>query len=317
MKTAVCTLYEKHYHYGVAALINSLDANNFKGTCYIGYRGELPFWGSESVQIEENQEIEDWLSIKKMEVSNDIQLIFIQLETSIHLANYKPFFMLDLFEEFQNIKELFYFDPDIVVCEKWEMFTSWAEYGVAMVHEIVFNDMPRTHPVRKKWINIISDLGYSVKNDLNSYLNSGFCGVHRENIIFLFLWKEIILYAFSSYKMPIDHFADNRNRFHPFCSLDQDAFCIAAMATDCPISEYGPEGMDFIFGGNVMSHAVGPKKPWKKKFIQSTIKGRPPTIPEKKYWIYADGIIKIYRRSYIKRKKIAIKLSSLIGRFYS
>lgn len=39
MNEAKCIVFENHYHYGVAALSNSLFKHGVRGAFYVGYRG--------------------------------------------------------------------------------------------------------------------------------------------------------------------------------------------------------------------------------------------------------------------------------------
>ena len=38
----------------------------------------------------------------------------------------------------------------------------------------------------------------------------------------------------------------------------------------------GPEGMDFLPGGHLLSHAAGGGKPWRGGFLRAALRGRPP-----------------------------------------
>jgi hypothetical protein len=44
MNISFCTLFEGNYHFGVAALSNSLIAAGYAGTLWVGYRGALSGW---------------------------------------------------------------------------------------------------------------------------------------------------------------------------------------------------------------------------------------------------------------------------------
>src|SRR5450631_3672108 len=92
MTTAICTLFENNYHYGVAALTNSLYISGYRGAIYAGYRGTLPPW---CLNAKENKLL-NWPDSKTLEVADGIQIHFLPLNTPYHLANYKPDFMLSL-----------------------------------------------------------------------------------------------------------------------------------------------------------------------------------------------------------------------------
>ncbi|MFT4154359.1 hypothetical protein [Parafilimonas sp.] len=312
VKSIICTLFEGHYHYGVAALINSLHTNGFKGKIYIGYKGELPEW----VKGEKNT-IAEWHDVIIMKTMQHIHLHFLPITTGWHLSNYKPDFFLQVIEKIKpEFDLLFYFDPDIVIAYPWDFFESWAQQGVCLVQEIAAVAMPSSHPVRHEWKKIIRALNYPMSCHLHAGLNSGFCGVSKTNISFLKYWSNLLHHVVRYNQVNPSVFAQT-NAGHAFHFADQDTFNMAAMCYDGEISEMGPDAMSFINGGwKVMAHATGFPKPWKKNCLLYALKGFPPSIAEKAYWKNADGFIKVRNSGSILLKKLYIKLASFIGRFY-
>ncbi len=313
MSLAVCTLFEKTYHFGVAALSNSLYKRGFRGSLFAGYRGDLPKWASGSYEDDKIA----WNGCKTLLVADGMQIHFLPLTTEYLFANYKAEFMLQLFDgPAANSRGLVYFDPDIAIKCNWEFFESWVDFGVALVHEVTSNDMPSTHPIRKGWEKLILSNNRTITSNISSYLNSGFCGVTKENKEFLKTWTQFM-------EIAIDQYGFDSRSFHPlprehiFFSGDQDAFNIAAMCSGCPISEIGPEAMDFIPGGWIMSHATWRPKTWDKKFIKLALKGYPPTRADRAYFRNIIFPLNPYETKSRVRKKLRImKFASLIGRFY-
>ncbi len=293
--------------------MNSLYRNGYRGQFYIGYRGDiLPPWATKAA---DNINL-NWAGGKSLELAEGLQVHFLPIKTDYHLAHYKPKFMLELFDGPANATDaIAYFDPDIVVKCRWGFYETWMMHGVAMVHEVTSNDMPSSHPIRREWQKVIQLCNRRSTRELRSYINSGFCGVSRKHIEFLSLWNEIIETAIKYYNPNHDQFM-SLDRTYPFYSIDQDAFNIAAMCCDSPISEIGPEGMDFIHGGWTMSHAVGSPKPWKKKFIGSALKGSPPSLTDHRFWLNVDGPVACYSSNQIVLKRISILTGNFIGRFY-
>ncbi len=314
MKSAVCTLFEGNYHHGLAALSNSLFNNGFRGDFFVGFRGALPPWANTAYA---NADL-NWENGKTLKIAEDYKIHFLPIVTDWHLANLKPDFMLDLWSKSaKEAASLFYFDPDIVIKCSWSFYEKWVGFGVALVHEIIANDCPPNHPRRGIWKEAIDKIDMKVERDVHSYINSGFCGVTKSNIEFLETWSKVIQAFIHSFGFSITHF-DFKN-FQPwdiYFAGDQDAFNIAAMCSKSPLSEMGPEAMDFIHGGFTMSHAVGGPKPWDKHFITSALKGIPPSFPDKAYWNYAGFPTASCTKNKIKIKQMSIKIASLIGRFY-
>ncbi len=314
MNAVICSLFEGHHHYGVAVLVNSLYYQGYRGSVYIGYRGELPAWA----RAAKNNISLQWNEGKTLELIENFQIHFLPVDIDYHLTNYKPLFMLRLLEgAAKDADGMVYFDPDITIKCKWNFFDNWMTYGVALVQELISNPMPSSHPTRLGWVDVINKANKQTKRDLNYYFNAGFCGVSRRNIEFIKLWSDIIVIASKQYGLDRKKFISSSDRTQHFNIIDQDALNITAMCSDAPISEVGPDGMNFLPGAWIMSHAIGSPKPWNKSFILMSLKGNSPTRADRDFWAAADGPIKNFKRSYIKWKTLSMSVAGFIGRFYS
>ncbi len=313
MSYAVCTLFEGNYHFGVAALSNSLYKKGFRGSIYAGYRGQLPEWSNTAKSTTSFQ----WEGSKTLEVGEGMQIHFLPLDTDYHFSNHKPEFMLRLFEgPAKDAEGLCYFDPDIVVKCEWKFFEYWLSFGVALVHEVISNDMHATHPIRKGWEQLIKNSNREVTSNILSYINGGFCGLTKANIEFLKVWSEFIELAISDFGHHRSDFS-GMARSNLFYCADQDAINIAAMCSGTPISELGADGMDFVNGGWTMSHATGRPKPWNKKFISSFLSGNSPSKADHCYWMNVVYPLAPYKsKRNVIFKLYCLKIASFLGRFY-
>ena len=312
-KSIVCTLFEGHYHYGFAGLVNSLYANGYRGEIYAGYRGLLPPWAFSTL---ENNIVPDF-ECRTLQAADKLLIHFIKLETNYHFTNYKAHFMLTIWKGVgKNADNLFYFDPDITNKCSWSYYEQWVRFGVALVHEIVLNDMPASHPKRELWRQVSDSIGIEVRNNLTSYINAGFIGINKTKIEFLELWCSLIEHSSLHFNLDKTKFSQSSSNFSLFTVADQDLLNLAAMCTKVKLSEMGPDAMDFINGGWTMSHATGLFKPWKKNFLFLILKGMPPSSADKEFWRNTIGIIRPYKKIKVKYKMISIKIALFIGRFY-
>lgn len=313
----VCTLFEGHYHYGVAALVNSLYQQGFRGNIYAGYRGELPHWAN----FQESSVSIDWKGSRTFDVTDGLQLHFLPLETDYHFTNYKPDFMLSLWNSVaKDAKQMFYFDPDIVVVSSWMYFTKWVECGIA-VCEDVNSPLTEFHPRRVAWRHYFSAKGINLHFKNSIYVNGGFLGV--ENQDFLRLWKNIQelmavqiggLNRSSLKGTPL--LKENQGPFAPFGKTDQDALNATIEAWEGNVSYIGKEGMAFKAGSILMPHALGQPKPWHWKPLVQVANGKPPRLVDRVYWNTANGIIVSQPAYTISIKKLMIACAAFIGRFY-
>ncbi len=300
MNSAVCTLFEGHYHYGVAALANSLHAHGFRGTIWAGYRGPLPPWAGTSAEFK---------------VGDGPTIRFIPLATETHFANYKPTFMQQVMEvHAPEAGALCYFDPDIVVAGRWSFYEEWVEAGVALCED-VNSPVNETHPLRVAWRKFGTRTGLTLTPRTASYVNSGFAGVSRANMRFLRTWHEVL----ERMKVEIgtaDYFQfHSHDRTYLFYRGDQDALNMAIEASDAPLSIVGKEGMAFSGGGYIMYHSLGHPKPWRKQFIWEAIRGWPPTATDKVFLARSEGPIAAFSPGELARKRCSVWLGGAICRF--
>src|SRR6185437_7411270 len=183
MRSTVCTVAEGAYHFGVAALCNSLYHNGFRGRVFVLYRGDLPRWASGAV---------DARAWRELTVADDFAVCFVPSESPWHLANEKPAFLRRIFGELHPSAEaLFYFDSDIVIECPWRFYEEWIGYGLALVQDMWDPYMFPTHVFKRRWRAHAERLGYSCRN-IAGYFNSGFLGVRREDRQFLAAWESMV-----------------------------------------------------------------------------------------------------------------------------
>jgi hypothetical protein len=321
MNSAICTLFEGNYHYGVATLSNSLYEQGFRGTIYVGYRGELPNWALKG----KKESIGKWTEAVSLTPVEGMQLVFLPLITNYSLTNYKPDFMLELWEGLaKEAAALFYFDPDIVIDDSWTCFEQWVNCGVALCED-VNSPFQEFHPLRVGWRDYYKkhNIDLHFKNQI--YVNGGFVGLLKKNISFLTLWIQLqesmgdaiggldkSIFSKQTYNSTIL----KMEGFQIFDKSDQDALNATIEAYNGTVSYIGKEGMGFSSGKAIMYHALGSNKPWNVNFLQRALQGRSPRPVDECYWQYAVHPISAHSKGEKSKKMTVIKISKFLGRFY-
>lgn len=319
LKTAVCTLFEGKYHFGVGALTNSLYANGFRGVIYAGYRGELPSWA----QTAKVQSVGKWGASSVLLVAQGLELVFLPLETEYHLTNYKPDFLLELFDDPAcDVDAIFYFDPDIVVNEKWSFFEEWVQCGIALCED-VNSPLPRNHPRRVGWRTFYGKSEIPLTYINTEYVNGGFQGVLRTDRAFIEQWQLLQQKMFPFIGGPnaagisggkslggLSGFADCFGR------TDQDALNACIEACDVPVSMIGQEAMGFKPGAAVVPHSLGSRKPWNANYLLSSMSGKGPALVDKLFWNHVSSPIVVKPKVTVFWKRLEILITSFVSRFY-
>ena len=319
MTSGICTLFEDHYHYGVAALTNSVYSQGYKGAIYAGFRGVLPAWASSA---KENLSIE-WPGSRTLKVANDLHIHFLPLNTNYHLTNYKPDFMLRLLGgPAKECGALFYFDPDIIVTAPWTFFNDWVNCGIALCED-VNSPLAEHHPRRMAWRRYFGSKDIELTYRECTYANGGFLGIRKSDLSFLEMWQRLQvemspviggLHRSALSGPPLLFEADGP--FAPFGKTDQDALNATVEAWTGKISFIGKEGMAFKSGLAIMPHALGQPKPWKWKPLTQALAGSPPRVVDREYWKAANSTILTQPLNLVRHRKLCINIAAFIGRFY-
>lgn len=307
MTSAVCTLFEGHYHLGAAALINSLWASGFRGRMLCGYRGALPPWSGPSRSESDGVTVKD--------LGEGFEIWFVPVETAMHFTNYKPTFLRKHWDGAAGSPDSFYyFDPDIVLKCPWTILERWTDGGVALSEDVNFYLPPR-HPLRIGWTQWLTELGIEKPvRPLERYYSAGFIGVPRGSKEILSAWEEMVALIGKTTGSLAHLKAGNATSL--FHTPDQDALNIALMCSAVPINAAGWEAMDFAHGGHLLSHAIGGRKPWRGGFLQQALLGYPPSTAHKTFFDYVERPIPVFTSSERSRLKLTLSLGAFIGRFY-
>jgi hypothetical protein len=322
MKSAICTLFEGHYHYGVATLSNSLFKQGFRGTVYVGYRGALPQW----ILKGRRESIGKWKEAITLTPISGLELVFLFLDTTYSLTNYKPDFMLELWEgPAGEADALFYFDPDIVITNPWTCFEEWVNCGIAVCEDIN-SPFQEFHPRRVGWRDYFKNHHITLQFKNQIYVNGGFLGLSKKDLSFLVLWIKLqesmgeaigglenSIFSNQSHNSTIL----KREGFQIFDKSDQDALNATIEAYNGTMSYMGKEGMGFRPGNSSMFHSLGSNKPWTVNYLLRAMNGRPPRAVDVSYWKNTNYPILAHSKWQILIKEISIKMAKFIGRFYS
>ena len=309
MKTTLCTLFEGHYHFGVAALVNSLVAAGYEGTVWVGHRGPLPDWIIGRPGFDKERAL--------LRVTPALTLRAVELDPQFSLNYYKPVFMREILETHEpDARAVSYLDPDMVVKCGWARMASWlSKDGIALVEDAEW-DMPADHPKRAGWQQFFASRGEMPQRTLDRYYNAGFVCVGRDRIPFLRTWERInrVVAVESGGRMRDRKSGSPDSLFH---STDEDALNFALTLCSTPLNTAGPEAMDFVPGGNYLSHAVGAAKPWQGRHIRRALLGKPPSVASQWFYRFAAGPLEPFSHVVLARRRLSMTLAAALGRVWS
>lgn len=316
MSAQICTLFEGHYHHGLAALTNSLVAAGFRGDVVAGYRGPLPAWAERGTAAP----LPAWPQARALAVAPGVQLRFVPLSTTDHLTNHKPEFMLALLDGGAGpCRALYYLDPDICIAQRWRFFEEWVQCGVALCEDMN-SPLPERHPRRMGWRRFYGDRGLPLRFRMGEYVNGGFVGLRQEDREFLLTWQRAMtlmgeeIGGLASAKIEGGRGFRSKGFADCFDCSDQDALNAAVEASACEVSVIGQEAMGFKPGALLLPHAVGRGKPWERFYLRAALGGRAPGAADKAFWQHVAGPLCSHGAWSRACHRLDLRAASAIGR---
>lgn len=300
---ALCTLYEGDYHYGLAALANSLFHSGFSGTLWAGTQGGRPPWYNGGASNE-------------TKLSNGMTIRFVDIETPYHFSHYKPWWMQDVLTvHAPESTYVAYFDPDIVVKAPWDFFHGWIERGIAVVGDY-YEQIAESHLFRLHWREHAQKRGHETVRKLDRYFNGGFVGARRDQTDFLKVWADL-LSGLPDLGLPIDQLLP-ASKLHPFQMTDQDMLNAALECGDWQLATLPPSAMDLRGEvGQVMCHMTPGAKPWRCGYFMGQRRWRQRAHASRIYWQNVAGPIVPYGKRELIARRLDQRFATLFGRLYA
>lgn len=316
MISALCTLFEGSYHFGLAALVNSLHRAGFRGEIFAGHRGPLPDWAAQARPIERPP----WPSARIFAATPEIRIVFLEVVADAHLTNHKPRFMLELLDgPAREADALFYLDPDICVAQRWSYFEDWVGCGVALCEDLN-SPLSAAHPRRIGWRRHYGRAGLALRFRGPEYVNGGFVGVARADRAFLDTWRDTLalmadeIGSLASAKIGGGAAFRSTGFADCFDCSDQDALNAAIEASPVEVSIVGQDAMGFRPGAALLPHAVGAGKPWQRAYLKSALAGVAPRQVDKAFWANARGPLVVHGARDLLLKQLDLTLAAAVGR---
>ena len=304
----VVTLCEGEFLFGAAALANSLQCCGFTGEFLVGLR-----------ESGLNAPLLEALFSKDARRRLKFKLVLEGVDTAMHFTNYKAKVLTSKLSGDPLCSRAFYLDPDITVLCPWDFVSMWVDAGVALCADVNWC-MPSDHPIRSQWKAMLWDFGHPVARSPHLYYNGGFIGIHRRDAEFAALWDALID-RYGGETNPLDAQGDiaewrKGGRWNRVFSPNQDTLNMAAMAWPKAIATLGPDAMGFVPGDTWFPHAIGSRKPWRKRYLVEALRGFPPTTADKAFWRFCEGPIPVFPWRTIRLRRLQIKVASMVGRIY-